>query len=209
MDLTNAQESGSRKPRKNRERRGAFSWLLRTFRNPRGPDFLVSRLLSAVCRLCQFAIHPLQVILAALHDRDGQDLRHIVRVGLPDRLLECLVQVLPAFHDAQPFFGGLDLALPPIGAGDGADDLGAGGQRLAMTALTIVCALAFVAVAVLTWMICVIWASFLELPSLKTVLRGRMPYNSSLRLSRRGRFRSRCGLSCAPSKLEEPILTGN
>jgi len=90
----------------------------------------VCRLLSAVHWLGQFAIHPLQVVVAAMHHGDSQDLRHLVGVGLPDRLLEFLVQVLPALHDAQPFLGRLDLTLPPVGAGDGADDLRAGGYAL-------------------------------------------------------------------------------
>ena len=100
------------------------------------PPYLQPRLLRR--RGSKRIVQPVHVALAAAgHGRD-QGLRHVIGVHLQDGCLQLLVQVPPALDQTQPFYyrgkrsgsfpSGLDLPLPPVRAGDGADDLDAARQ---------------------------------------------------------------------------------
>ncbi len=75
--------------------------------------------------------YPVQITFTASNYGQGYDARDFILMGGLDELLDFVVAVLVCFDEAQPFPGGNDGILPPVGAADWPYHIHRGYQPLA------------------------------------------------------------------------------
>ena len=71
------------------------------------------------------ALYPCEITLTPGNHWYGEYLRFIICVSFSNRLLKFFVEVLSGLQQAQPFLGCFHCTLPPVGAGDWPNHLGA------------------------------------------------------------------------------------